>query len=71
LRNDPEKPIAAAQRIGTGPTPEVQAMRSVLKSDFLWKFVGGFALGALALATLHPMESVQAASAPTHMAVKR
>ena len=39
-------------------------MRSVLKSDFLWKFIGGFALGAVALATLHPMGSAQAASAP-------
>jgi hypothetical protein len=45
-------------------------MRSVLKSDFLWKFVGGFALGALALATFHPMESAQAASAPTHSAAR-
>jgi hypothetical protein len=40
-------------------------MRGVLKSGFLWKFVAGFAFGALALATLHPMESAQAASAPT------
>ncbi len=38
-------------------------MRGVLKSDFLWKFVGGFALGALALVTLHPMEPAQAATA--------
>ncbi|WP_353204283.1 hypothetical protein [Sphingomonas sp.] len=29
-------------------------MRSVLKSGFLWQFFGGFALGAIALVTLHP-----------------
>ncbi|MEG3176954.1 hypothetical protein U1872_11995 [Sphingomonas sp. RB3P16] len=45
-------------------------MRSVLKSDFLWKFVGGFALGALALVTLHPMESAHAATA-SHVAAAR
>lgn len=45
-------------------------MRSVLKSDFLWKFVGGFALGALALVTLHPMDSARAATA-TQVAAAR
>jgi|UniRef100_UPI0035CB1036 hypothetical protein len=71
LRNDLEKPIAAPQRIGTGPGAKgSEAMRSVLKSDFLWKFIGGFALGAIALVTLHPMESAHAASAPTHKAAR-
>lgn len=46
-------------------------MRRVLKSDFTWKFIGGFALGALALVTLHPMDSAQAASAPTYGATAR
>jgi hypothetical protein len=36
-------------------------MRSILKSDFVWQFVGGFALGAVALVTLHPVESAHAA----------
>lgn len=35
-------------------------MRDVLKSGFLWQFVGGFALGAAALVTLHPLASTQA-----------
>lgn len=38
-------------------------MRSVLKSDFLWKFLGGFAVAAVALVTLHPVEPAPA-SAP-------
>ena len=29
-------------------------MRSVLRSAFLWRFAGGFALGALALLSFHP-----------------
>ncbi len=36
-------------------------MRRILKSDFVWQFVGGFALGAVALVTLHPVEGAQAA----------
>lgn len=32
-------------------------MRSVLKSGFLWQFFGGFALGAIALVTLHPADT--------------
>lgn len=35
-------------------------MRSVLKSGFFWQFAGGFALGALALVTLHPTEGARA-----------
>ncbi len=41
-------------------------MRSVLKSGFLWQFFGGFALGAIALVTLHP---AQAAPAPVTSAI--
>ena len=37
-------------------------MRSVLKSGFLWQFVGGFALGAVALVSLHPIASAQSAT---------
>jgi hypothetical protein len=29
-------------------------MRSILKSGFLWQFVGGFALGAVGVFTLQP-----------------
>ena len=32
-------------------------MRSVLKSGFFWQFAGGFALGAVALVSLHPAEA--------------
>ncbi len=42
-------------------------MRSVLKSGFLWQFIGGFALGAVALVTLHPVAGARAAM-PTHIA---
>ena len=35
-------------------------MRSVLKSGFLWQFFGGFALGAVALVTLHPADAPRA-----------
>lgn len=42
----------------------------VLKSGFLWKFVTGFAFGAVALATMHPMESAQAARAPSVAATR-
>ncbi|WP_232089997.1 hypothetical protein [Sphingomonas sp. HMP6] len=37
-------------------------MRSVLKSGFLWQFFGGFALGAIALVTLHPAESARSSA---------
>ncbi|MES2054606.1 MAG: hypothetical protein V4564_01590 [Pseudomonadota bacterium] len=29
-------------------------MRSILKSGFLWQFIGGFALGAIGVFTLQP-----------------
>ncbi|CAN5538250.1 hypothetical protein BH10PSE14_BH10PSE14_13350 [soil metagenome] len=38
-------------------------MRAVLRSSFIWCLMGGFALGALGVATFHP---ASAASAPTH-----
>ncbi|HVJ00360.1 MAG TPA: hypothetical protein VM657_14980 [Sphingomonas sp.] len=40
-------------------------MRTILKSDFLWKFLGGFAIGAVGLAGVHLAE---AAPAPADMA---
>jgi hypothetical protein len=39
-------------------------MRRIFKSDFVWQFVGGFALGAIALVTLHPAEAAHAATRP-------
>jgi len=45
-------------------------MRSVLKSGFLWQFVGGFTLGAVALVSLHPTEAVRAPAA-TQVAATR
>jgi hypothetical protein len=69
LRNEAERPIARRAVIGIwAGSKRFEAMFSVLKSDFLWKFVGGFALGAIALATLHPMDSAQAATASTYSA---
>ena len=44
-------------------------MRSVLKSGFVWQFFGGFALGAVALVTLHPADTVRAPA--THVAATR
>lgn len=29
-------------------------MRDVIKSSFFWRFVGGFALGAVGVVALHP-----------------
>lgn len=29
-------------------------MRTMLKSGFFWRFVGGFALGAVGMVALHP-----------------
>ncbi|MCM8730957.1 hypothetical protein ACFO8O_08295 [Hephaestia sp. GCM10023244] len=40
-------------------------MRTILKSGFLWQFLGGFALGAVGLAGLH---LANPASAPTEAA---
>lgn len=34
-------------------------MRTILKSGFLWQFVGGFALGAIGLVTLQPSEATR------------
>ena len=31
-------------------------MRTILKSDFFWQFLGGFALGAIGLAGMHLAE---------------
>ncbi|WP_375287356.1 hypothetical protein [Sphingomonas sp.] len=41
-------------------------MRSVLKSDFFWKFAGGFALGAVGLFALQPAQAEMVQGAPTH-----
>lgn len=29
-------------------------MRTIIKSGFFWRFVGGFALGAVGVVALHP-----------------
>ena len=42
-------------------------MINIVKSSFVWQFVGGFALGAAGLIALHPSEA-KAAPAPTHLA---
>ena len=45
-------------------------MRRIFKSDFVWQFVGGFALGAIALVTLHPAQAATAPM-PTQIAATR
>jgi len=45
-------------------------MRSVLKSGFVWQFFGGFALGAVALVTLHPADAALT-QAPSQIAANR
>jgi len=60
LRNDWTMPICCVAAIGMEPTAKGSTMRSVLKSGFLWQFAGGFALGAIALVTLHPTEGARA-----------
>jgi hypothetical protein len=52
--------ICCVAAIGIGPSAKGFTMRSVLKSGFLWQFAGGFALGAVALVTLHPTEGARA-----------
>ena len=42
-----------------GADAKGQVMRSVLKSGFVWQFVAGFAMGAVALVTLHPAEAAR------------
>jgi hypothetical protein len=42
-------------------------MRTILKSDFFWQFLGGFAIGAIGLAGVHLADTGSApveASAP-------
>lgn len=34
-------------------------MRTLLKADFVWQFVGGFMLGAIGLVTLQPSDTTQ------------
>lgn len=39
-------------------------MRGVLKSGFLWQFAAGFALGAIALVSLHPASASHGPASP-------
>jgi hypothetical protein len=40
-------------------------MPTILKSSMLWRFMGGFALGAIGVLTLHPATAQPAPHAPT------
>ena len=40
-------------------------MRGLLRSSFFWRFLGGFALGAVSLAAMHP--ATAAAPGMTHI----
>lgn len=39
-------------------------MRNVLNSRFFWKFIGGFAIGAIGVVTLQPASAQQAQPIP-------
>lgn len=41
-------------------------MRRLFKSDFFWKFAGGFAFGAVGLFALHPAQAEMVQDALTH-----
>jgi hypothetical protein len=47
------RPYVALQRAGRD-RKESQIMRSLFKSGFFWRFVGGFVLGAIGVVALHP-----------------
>ena len=39
-------------------------MRSIITSSFLWRFVGGFALGTIGLFALQPAEATHGLNSP-------
>lgn len=39
-------------------------MRSIIMSNFLWRFVGGFALGTVGLFALQPAEATRGIDRP-------
>ena len=45
-------------------------MKTILKSAMLWRFLGGFALGAVGVLTLHPA-TAQTLHAPATIAAAR
>ncbi|MDB5681225.1 MAG: hypothetical protein JWO16_1030 [Sphingomonas bacterium] len=47
-----------------------RVMKTILKSAMLWRFLGGFALGAVGVLTLHPA-TAQTAHAPATIAAAR
>lgn len=51
-------PIRLARRLLFGPESRNVGMRSLLKSDFFWQFVGGFAIGAIGVVSLHPSQVI-------------
>jgi hypothetical protein len=48
-----------------------RVMKTILKSAMLWRFLGGFALGAVGVLTLHPATAETAPAAPTTIAAAR
>lgn len=46
-------------------------MKTILKSAMLWRFVGGFALGAVGVLTLHPATAETAPAAATTIEASR
>ena len=43
-------------------------MKTILKSAMLWRFLGGFALGAVGVLTLHPATAQTVSHASTTIA---
>ena len=46
-------------------------MKAILKSAMLWRFLGGFAVGAVGVLTLHPATAAPATTAPTAIEASR
>jgi hypothetical protein len=51
---------------------KAKTMRKLMKSDFFWRFVGGFAIGAVGVVTLQPAHAQHhaATSAPAPASVR-
>lgn len=45
-------------------------MRCLTKSSFFWQFAAGFALGAVALVSLHPATASQSSDGPVARSVR-
>lgn len=44
-------------------------MMSMVRSGFFWRFVGGFAFGAVGILSLNPAQAAEALHAAAHLVV--